>query len=106
MATSGAFWNFDNPMKPNGIIDPDAILDIPFDLSDWLAATSDTIASWTIIPDLPITNVSSSAAAGVIVAFIAMNGAAIGNTLKVTCRFITSGGRTDERTVYLNVIDR
>jgi len=28
-----SFWNTDNPLKPTGIKDPDAILDYPIDFS-------------------------------------------------------------------------
>ena len=106
MNQSGAFWDTTNPLKPRGIIDNEATLDIPFDLTAWCSDIGDSIASWTIYPDNPITNVSSSLNGDVIVAFLKMNGAAPGATLKVECRFVTVAGRTDNRTVYLEVTER
>ena len=106
MAATGSFWNIDNPLKPTGIIDPAATLDIPFDMTAWLSDIGDSLTSWTLIPEAPITIVSSAASGDVINAFISMNGAAAGSTLKVACRFVTVAGRTDERTVYLQVTER
>ena len=37
MAT-GSLWNLDNPLKPWALFDTNAILEIPFELEDWLAS--------------------------------------------------------------------
>lgn len=105
-AVTGAFWDIANPLKPKGIIDPDSTLDIPFDWSDWLTDIEDTIASHSILPDEPMTCLSSAEDAGVVTAFVRVNGAEVGQTLAVTCRIVTAAGRTDDRSVYLKIKDR
>lgn len=86
--------------------DPDAVLDYVFDWSKWLALVNDTIASVTWILDPLLTKVSSSFTAVTATAFISGGGTVFGAMLPVTCRIVTAGGRTEDRTIYLKITAR
>lgn len=82
---------------------PAAILDYSFDWTDWLIG-SDTISSHTVTVDassgvtLQATNVTSGK---IVTAWLA--GGTVGKKARVTCHIVTTGGRTDERSIYLNL---
>ena len=99
-----SFWNTDNPLKPTGIKDPDAILDYPIDFSGWLLDINDTYLSHTVYTSAGLTCDSSVEAAGVISPFI--SGGVLGTTEWFTIRISTVGGRTDDRTFYLKIKER
>ncbi len=99
-----SFWNTDNPLKPTGIKDPDAILDYPIDFSGWLLDISDTYLSHEVITSEGITCITSNEVAGVISPFI--TGGMLGTTEWFTIRISTVGGRTDDRTFYLKIKER
>ena len=85
--------------------DPQAVLDYIFDWSAWLSAVSDTITgtpTWTVGTGL--TRDSQSNTTTVATAFI--SGGTVGSKAPVSCRITTAGGRTDERTVYLKIVNR
>jgi hypothetical protein len=98
------FWDTTVIDKPKGVKDPDAILDYPVDFSDWLTDISDTYASHTVITSDGLTEDSSSESAGVITVFI--SGGVEGVTEWFTVRITTTGGRTDDRTLYLKIKER
>lgn len=84
--------------------DPDATLDYTFDWSAWLASAGDSIAdvAWTADTGLTIesqTHTTQTATAVV-------SGGAAGSVLGLTCRITTAGGRVDERTMKLRIIER
>lgn len=85
--------------------DSNATLDYTWNWTAWLDAVSDTISAFTIIADDSIT-VESSALIGTkqVQAFI--SGGAVGIMGAATCRITTAGGRTDDRTIYFNIIER
>lgn len=99
-----SYWNVNNPAKPKGIKDPDAVLDFPIDFSVWLTAISDTYLSHTVSVSGSIVCDSSSHASGIIVAWI--SGGEVGETASFTIRIVTAGGRTDDRTFYLKIAER
>lgn len=84
--------------------DPDAVLDYPFDWSEWLADVNDTLVSAEITAagvtaeplGLPVNGV-----VGVMV-----SGGAVGVAASVTCRITTAGGRTDDRTLHFVIGER
>lgn len=84
--------------------DPNATLDYPFDWSDWLTPLGDSISSvvWTLDPSLTLA--SSSFTGSVATPFI--SGGAAGTTVSVACKVTTVGGRTDERTIWLKIVQR
>jgi hypothetical protein len=95
-----------NPLK-----DPSAVLDYVFDWTEWLA-TGETIAVdsetgeklITITPDTGITVDSSTEDAGKVTVWL--SGGTAGINYKVACLITTSSGRTDERTIWIKVVER
>jgi len=87
-----------NPLK-----DPSAVLDYVFDWNEWLA-TGETITDHTITADTGITVDSSTESDGKVTVWL--SGGTAGQNYKVACKIVTSGGRTDERTLWIRVVDR
>ena len=87
-----------NPLK-----DPSAILDYVFDWTEWLAA-AETITDHTITADTGITVDSSTEDAGKVTVWL--SGGTAGINYKVACLITTTAGRTDERTIWIKVVDR
>lgn len=87
-----------NPLK-----DPSAVLDYVFDWTDWLAA-GETITDHTITADTGITVDSSAESDGKVTVWL--SGGTAGINYKVACLVETSAGRTDERTLWIRVVDR
>ena len=94
--------------------DPDAVLDYKFDWrastngtgdSDWLAA-GETISSHTIDADTGITVDSSSQTDTNTSVTVWLSGGTAGTTYAVRCEIVTSGSRTDERTMRILVEER
>lgn len=103
-------YDLTNPDKPLIFKDPNAVLDYSW---DWFNAASgeangwlngDTYSSHTITADAGITVNSSSQSGGIITAWLA--GGTVGVKYKVTCRIVTTGGRTDDRTIYIKIKER
>ena len=99
---------------PTYIKDPDAVLDYKFDWkaltnltgnTDWLD-TSETISSITITAATGITVDSSSITDTSTSATIWLSGGTDGQTYTLACRIVTSVGRTDERTISIQVEER
>jgi hypothetical protein len=100
-----SFWDVSNPTKPKGIKDPNATLDYPINFATWLSDITDTYASHSVINLTGgITNPSSTQASGIITVWIA--GGTAGETASFTVRIVTTGGRTDDRTFYLKIVER
>ena len=95
-----------NPLK-----DPSAVLDYVFDWTEWLA-TGETIAVdsetgeklITITADTGITVDSSTEDDGKVTVWL--SGGTAGINYKVACKITTSAGRTDERTIWIKVVER
>lgn len=83
--------------------DPDAVLDFPFDWSEWLAS-GETISSQVITTEAGITKDSDTEASGIVAVWL--SGGTAGNSYEVACRITTSAARTDERTILVKVVDR
>lgn len=84
--------------------DPNAVLDYKFDWTDYLTPVSDVIANVTWVLGTGLTLASSSNTAMTATAFV--SGGTVGEELLLTCRIVTTGGRTDDRTVTLLIVDR
>lgn len=83
--------------------DPNAVLDYSLDLATWLTDVSDTLASLSVTASG--CTVDSSAISGTkCIAWV--SGGVAGETASVTFRWTTSGGRTDDRTIYLKIKER
>lgn len=87
-----------NPLK-----DPSAVLDYVFDWTEWLA-TVETITDHTITADTGITVDSSTESDGKVIVWL--SGGTAGINYKVACLITTSAGRTDERTIWIKVVER
>src|SRR5690606_36092562 len=95
-----------NPLK-----DPSAVLDYVFDWTEWLA-TGETIAVdsetgeklITITADTGITVDSSTEDTGKVTVWL--SGGTAGINYKVACKITTTAGRTDERTIWIKVVER
>ena len=87
-----------NPLK-----DPSAVLDYLFDWSGWLAS-GETIDTHTITVDTGLTKDSSTESGGKVTVWL--SGGTAGINYKVACKITTSAGRTDERTLWIRVVDR
>jgi len=83
--------------------DPDAVLDYMFDWTDWLAS-GETIISHTITAETGIVVDSSTESAGKVTVWL--SGGTAGENYKVACLIVTSAGRTDERTIWIKVVER
>lgn len=87
--------------------DPNAILDYPFDWTAYLAPIADSIvsASFVVAGGVGgIVIVSSSYSSTSATAIV--SGGVVGTTERLTCRIVTAGGRTDDRSVYLKIVER
>ena len=95
-----------NPLK-----DPSAVLDYVFDWTEWLA-TGETIAVdsetgeklITITADTGITVDSWTEDDGKVTVWL--SGGTAGINYKVACKITTTVGRTDERTLWIKVVER
>jgi hypothetical protein len=85
------------------IKDPDSTLDFAFDWSSWLA-TGETISSHTVTVSSGITKGSDSEASGKVTVWL--SGGTAGTWYTVACKIVTSAGRTDERTMQIQVKNR
>lgn len=94
--------------------DPNAVLDFKFDwraltngsgTSDWLES-GETISSHTITAATGITVDSSSLTDSSTSVTVWLSGGTDGNKYNVTCRIVTSAGRTDDRTAEIRVANR
>lgn len=84
--------------------DPNAVLDYTVDWTAYLAPIVDTIATATWIVPATLTKVSDTHSSTTATAFI--SGGTAGTTETVTCRITTAGGRTDDRSITLNIVER
>lgn len=84
--------------------DPNAVLDYTFDWGPWLAPLLDTIVSVVWVPGEGLTIGSTSFTPTTATAFV--SGGVEGTTPSLTCRITTAGGRTDDRSISLKIINR
>lgn len=84
--------------------DPGAVLDYIWDWSRWLG--EDTISSRTVTAESGITKDSDSILTGSQKVRAFISGGTVGETYDVTCQITTAAGRTDERTIAIEVIER
>ena len=85
------------------IKDPDAVLDYQWTFASWLPS-GDTIVSATVTADTGLTLDSTSNTTTTVTAWL--SGGTVGEKYSVRCRITTAGGRTDDRTITLNCMQR
>lgn len=90
-------------MGTNYLKDPDATLDYVIDWSSWLA-TGDTIADSEFIAATGITVDSDTN--DTTTATVWLSGGTVGESYEITNRITTADGRTDDRTIRIEVVER
>jgi len=103
-------YDLTNPLKPTILVDPNAVLDYPYNFTEWLDDLADTIASALMIPIGTVELDVSGHPPGfvinpgnkIVVAWI--KGFTKGSGM--TCRVTTAGGRVDDRSIYFKVKER
>ncbi len=83
--------------------DPDAVLDYTIDWTAWFADVSDSISDKTVTGN-GVTVDTSSNTSNTVTAWV--SGGVVGQMPSVTVQIVTSGGRTDDRTIYFNIRQR
>jgi hypothetical protein len=84
--------------------DPNAILDYTFDWGPYLTPLGDTISGVTWVLSTGLTKMSQSNTTTTATAFV--SGGTVGETATLTCRIVTNGGRTDDRSISLKIVER
>jgi hypothetical protein len=94
----------DDRGRPKINKDPDAVLDYKFNWATYLTAITDTIVAAEAEADkgVEIDSVSFTTTSVTVWA----SGGDVGETAVLTCRITTLGGRTDDRSVYLKIVER
>ena len=82
--------------------DPQAVLDYSVDWAAWLG--TDTIASSLWVLSAGLTQMSKSHTSTM--ATVVLSGGVVGNEESATCRITTANGRVDDRTIFLNIVER
>jgi len=89
--------------------DPNATLDYTIDWADWLTDMSDTIATATWVPQTGSGITVANSTNTTLTATAWLSGGNVvpgGKEYRVRCRITTTGGRTDDRSIFLKVLDR
>lgn len=109
MAT-GDFWNVDDPTKPWGLFDPNAVYIFPIDVSAWLTNLGTTYASHSVIASTPLECPDEGVhVAGVVPVTIQVAADAAytsGRKYPFTLRVVGADGQQDDRTLWLKLKPR
>jgi hypothetical protein len=89
---------------PEIIKDPDAVLDYPLDWAPWLTDIADTLANHTVTADAGLTMDSSSIVGTKVIAWL--SGGTEAETYQVVYHIITTGGREDDRSIFVKIAER
>lgn len=84
--------------------DPDAVLDYSVDWTAWLAGDQIASSEWLLEQGALLEIITDTHTATK--ATVWLRGGQEGTTYIVTNRIVTSGGRTDDRTISVKVEDR
>lgn len=103
MATMKPTTYRDDGKGPTIDKDPDAVLDYSFDWRQWLLS-GDSIVSHQFLAEGTLTVESSANDATTATAWV--SGGTAKSTLRLTCRINTADGRTDDRSVFLKILER
>lgn len=113
---TGDFWDITtNPKKPTGEFDKDAVLDIPWDWSDWLAEIGSSIPDdgvhVTMTPTSPMEVVSTHvlSAGTKVVARIKVGSAYVpanlNKTYPVVCHIKAADGQEEDQTLWFKIVE-
>jgi hypothetical protein len=84
------------------IKDPDAILDYALNWTKWLEGDTIQTGTWTI--DAGPTIQSQNVSGGIVTMWL--SGGVDGTSYIARCRIVTVGGRTEDRTIQIQVRER
>ena len=84
--------------------DPDAKLDYTFDWGQYLSPISDTIQTATFTADSPLTISNTSNTPTTATCFV--SGGIPGQNLILKSHIVTVGGRIDDRSISLKIVNR
>lgn len=107
MAT-GDLWNVDDPLKPWALFGRNSIIDIPFEISDWLASLASTYSTHQIIAPTPLECVTSDHSSGIITIRMKVATGAdliLGTKYPFTVSLVCADGQQDERTLRLQLVN-
>lgn len=82
--------------------DPDAVLDYSIDWTTWLAGDTISTSTWTVPAGITKDSDSSTTTSTT----VWLSGGSLGQNYKLTNRIVTAGGRTEDRSVEIQVRDR
>lgn len=82
--------------------DPSAILDYAIDWSTWLGSDTIATSTWSASAGITINSNTNTTTR----ATVWLSGGTAGNTYQLTNTITTAGGRTDQRTIAVEVKDR
>lgn len=82
--------------------DPDAVLDYALNWTKWLEGDSLVSGTWTI--DAGPTIASQNVSGGIVTMWL--SGGTDATTYAARCRVVTTAGRTDDRTIQIQVRER
>lgn len=92
-------------MPSSFLKDPDAVLDFKVDWTNWLAvAETLTSSSWTV--PVGLTTASPAPSNTTTAATIWLSGGTVGTTYTVTNHITSSAGRTDDRSITIQIVQR
>ena len=98
-------YDLTNPSKPTIDKDPQAVLDYAENWTAWLSAVNDTLASVSVVVELPLVMFGAATFIGGVVTAI-IGGGLAGKLHRVTFTILTTSGRTDQRSIYLRGRER
>jgi hypothetical protein len=103
--SGGKWWTLSDAKKPRGLKDPDAIIDITFDWSDWLTDIGSPTVSAVTFTLNGLTSVGTFSDGSKTTVFVA--GGTAGSSTAVSCLITTytTPPRTNQRTVYIDIQD-
>lgn len=105
MAT-GSYWNVDDPAKPWGLMDPDDVLNVPYDFEEWLTEQGTAYVSHNLDADEGMQVDTVSAVAGVVLVQVQRAAGAslsIGQKYGVTCQVVAADGQKRSKTLYYKI---
>ena len=82
--------------------DPDAVLDYQHDWTAWLNGDTIVTSNWIVPAGLTLVTDTKTAATTT----VWLSGGTIGVTYRVVNRVTTAGGRTDDRSLFLKIMER
>lgn len=84
--------------------DPDDVLDYTWNFTEFLAEITDTIASKSfIVEDVSMTVGNSQIVDSAKRVTAMISGGTLDNVFGITCRIVTAGGRTKDKTMYFRI---